>query len=114
IDNETYLNSPSGIMFDISDTSPQPDGRYIWNIGPVGTLSAADVLEVLRQGKGYITILTEANPNGELTGHFEQAQGSSSFSPPPAAPSWVEDSGNPSAASRFLIQATFGPGPNDV
>jgi len=114
IDNEPYLNSPSGIMFDISDTSPQPDGSYVWNIGPVGTLSAADVLEVLKESKGYITILSDFYPNGELVGHFEQAQGSSNFNPPPPASSWVDDHTDPNAASRFLIQATFGPSPSDV
>jgi len=51
IDNDPYLGSPSGIMFDISDTLPQADGSFLWNIGPVGTLSAADVIEVLKEGK---------------------------------------------------------------
>jgi uncharacterized protein (DUF1800 family) len=114
IDNDPYLGSPSGIMFDISDTVPQADGSFLWNIGPVGTLSAADVLEVLKEGKGYITVLTDYYPNGELIGHFEQAVGSSSFTPPPPPPAWVDDHANASAASRFLIQATFGPSPSDV
>jgi hypothetical protein len=114
IDNDPYLGSPSGIMFDISDTLPQPDGSFVWNIGPVGTLSAADVLEVLKEGKGYITVLTGFYPNGELIGHFEQALGSTSFTPPPPAPAWVDDHANASAASRFLIQTTFGPSPSDV
>ena len=58
IDNDPYLSSPSLILYDISATSPQPDGSYLWNIGPVGGLSASDVLAILNQGKGYITILT--------------------------------------------------------
>jgi hypothetical protein len=114
IDNDPYLGSPSGIMFDISDTLPQPDGSFLWNIGPVGTLSAADVIEVLKEGKGYITVLTDFYPGGELIGHFEQALGSSSFTPPPSAPAWVDDHSSASAASRFLIQTTFGPSPSDV
>src|SRR5262249_16495032 len=61
-----------------------------------------------------ITVLTDYYPNGELVGHFEQALGSSSFTPPPPAPAWVDDHTDPSAASRFLIQATFGPNPSDV
>jgi uncharacterized protein (DUF1800 family) len=114
IDNDTYLGSPSGIMFDISDTIPQADGSFLWNIGPVGTLSAADVIEVLKEGKGYITVLTGFYPNGELIGHFEQALGSTSFTPPPPAPAWIDDHTDASAASRFLIQTTFGPSPSDV
>jgi hypothetical protein len=114
INNEPYLGSPSGIMFDISDTLPQADGSFLWNIGPIGTLSAADVIEVLKEGKGYITILTDFYPNGELIGHFEQALGSTSFTPPPPPPAWTDDHANASAASRFLIQTTFGPSPSDV
>jgi uncharacterized protein (DUF1800 family) len=114
IDNDPYLGSPSGIMFDISDTLPQADGSFLWNIGPVGTLRATDVIEVLKEGKGYITVLSDFYPNGELIGHFEQALGSTSFTPPPAAPAWVDDHTDPSAASRFLIQTTFGPSPADV
>jgi uncharacterized protein (DUF1800 family) len=114
IDNDPYLGSPSGIMFDISDTLPQADGSFLWNIGPVGTLSAADVIEVLKEGKGYITVLTDFYPGGELIGHFEQALGSTSFTPPPPPPAWVDDHSDPSAASRFLIQTTFGPSPSDV
>jgi hypothetical protein len=114
INNDPYLGSPSGIMFDISDTLPQADGSFVWNIGPVGTLSAADVLQVLKEGKGYITILTDYYPNGELIGHFEQAVGSSSFTPPPPPPAWVDDHSDASAASRFLIQTTFGPSPSEV
>jgi Protein of unknown function (DUF1800)/PA14 domain/Bacterial TSP3 repeat len=114
INNDPYLGSPSGIMFDISDTLPQADGSFIWNIGPVGTLSAADVIQLLKEGKGYITILTDFYPNGELIGHFEQAIGSSSFTPPPPPPAWTDDHTDASAASRFLIQTTFGPSPSDV
>ena len=43
IDNDPYLNSPSLILYDISATSPQPDGSYLWNIRAVGGLSASDV-----------------------------------------------------------------------
>ena len=114
IDNDPYLGKPSGIMFDISDTLPQADGSFLWNIGSVGTLSAADVIEVLKEGKGYITVLTDYYPGGELIGHFEQALGSSSFTAPPPAPAWVDDHASANAASRFLIQTTFGPSPSDV
>jgi hypothetical protein len=114
IDNDPYLGSPSLILYDISATSPQPDGSYLWNIEPVGGLSASDVIAILNQGKGYITILSANYPDGELIGHFERAEGSSSFTPPAAPPTWTDDHASASAAARFLIQATFGPSPGDV
>jgi hypothetical protein len=53
-------------------------------------------------------------PNGEIAGHFTPADGSQTFTPPPPPPAWTDDHANPNAASRFLIQATFGPSPADV
>ena len=114
INNDPFLSNPSQIMYDISAASPQPDGSYLWNIGPVGTLSTADVLEVLNEEKGYINILTLNFPDGELVGHFEKVDGSSSFTPPAAPPVWTDDHNSAAAASRFLIQSTFGPSPSDV
>src|SRR5204863_223763 len=84
---EPSLSQPSQIMFDISAAAPQPDGTYSWFIEPVGTLSTTDVLNILNQGKAYITILSGNYPDGELVGHFEIVQGSSLFTNPPAPPS---------------------------
>ena len=114
INNEPYLSSPSEILYDISAARPQPDGSYLWPITPVGTFSTADVLEILNEGKAYISILTADYPNGELIGHFEKVDGVQSFTPPPAPPSWADDSANAGAAARFLLQSTFGPSPSDV
>ncbi len=114
IDNDPYLNSPSLILYDISASTPQPDGSYIWNIRGIGGLLASDVLNILAQNKGYISILTADYPNGELVGHFQAAEGSSTFTPPAAPPTWTDDHAMASAASRFLIQSTFGPSPSDV
>ena len=114
IDNDPYLNSPSLVLYDISAAFPQPDGSYVWNIGPAGSLTASDVVEILNEGKAYITVLSSDYPNGELIGHFEQVVGSSSFTSPPPAPAWTDDHTDPSAAARFLIQSTFGPSPSDV
>lgn len=114
INNDPYLTSPSQIMFDISAASPLPDGSFNWPIQAVGTLSAADVINILNENKAFITILTANYPNGELMGHFTIAEGSSTFTPPAPAPSWTDDSADPNAAARFLIQSTFGPSPSDV
>ena len=114
IDNDPYLSSPSLILYDISAALPQPDGSYLWNIRGVGSLMASDVIEILNEGKAYITILSDNYPNGELIGHFEQAVGSTSFTAPAPPPAWTDDHTDPSAAARFLIQSTFGPSPSDV
>ncbi len=114
IDNDPYLSSPSLIIYDISAAFPLPDGSYLWNIGPVGGLMASDVIEILNEGKAYITILSANYPDGELVGHFEQAVGSPTFTPPAPPVAWSDDHADPSAAARFLIQATFGPSPSDV
>jgi len=114
IDNDPYLSQPSQIMFDISAAAPQPDGTFSWFIEPVGTLSAADVLNILNQGKAYISILSANYPDGELIGHFEAVQGSSLFTNPPAPPLYADDHTVMNAAVRFLNQATFGARPDDI
>lgn len=106
---DPYLNHPGQIIFDIDDEAPGPDGERVWHIIPVGTLSAADVLEVLTQGKAYINLHTANYPGGEIKGYFNLASGTQVFTPPPAAPAWADDHSNSNAASRFLIQASFGP-----
>jgi uncharacterized protein (DUF1800 family) len=112
--NDPYLGSPSLILYDISAASPQPDGSYQWNIGSVGSLTASDVIQILNEGKAYITILSANYPDGELIGHFGRVDGSSSFTPPGPPPVWADDHASASAAARFLIQTTFGPSTNDV
>ncbi|MEY2465861.1 MAG: hypothetical protein QOD03_382, partial [Verrucomicrobiota bacterium] len=56
IHSDAYLTSPSQIMFDIDMAVPQADGSFVWNIAPVGTLSTADIQEIIREGKSYINI----------------------------------------------------------
>jgi len=114
INNDPYGANPSQIMFDISAATPQPDGTYTWPIRATGTLSAADIMTVLNEGKGYIIVLTAGFPDGELIGHFEKVEGSTTFTNPPAPPTWADDHSSTNAAVRFLTQATFGPSPADI
>lgn len=113
---DPYLANPSQILFDISATRPHSDGGYVWPIVAVGTLSAADVLEILNENRVYLTILTANHPDGELVGHFTLANGAQVFTPPPppAPPAWTDDHADAKAAARFLIQATFGPQSGEV
>jgi hypothetical protein len=114
IDSDPYLTSPNQLIFDISAATPELDGSYYWPIEAVGTLSAPDVLEVIREGKASIMIHTVNYPAGEISGHFTAANGSPTFTPPPLPPAWTDDHTSSNAAARFLLQATFGPTPTDI
>ncbi|HTA31479.1 MAG TPA: DUF1800 family protein, partial [Candidatus Cybelea sp.] len=108
INSDPYLSAPDELIFDISAAKPQADGSYLWKIGPAGPLSASNISEIIREGKAAIVIESTAFPNGEIGGHFTLANGSQTFTPPPAPPVWKDDSANSNAAVRFLNQATFG------
>ncbi|NOS68902.1 MAG: DUF1800 family protein [Verrucomicrobia bacterium] len=113
---DTYLgkNSQGQIVFDIDTATQEPDGSYIWNLAPSGPLSTADLVEIIKEGKSYINIHSVNYPGGEINGHFSAAEGSPTFSPPPTPPVWVDDHSNSNAATRFLLQATFGASPADI
>jgi len=108
VNSDPYLSDPAELIFDISAARPQSDGSYLWNIGPAGPLSGSNILEIINEGKAAIVIESTAFPDGEIGGHFTLANGSQTFTPPPAPPILKDDSANSNAAVRFLNQATFG------
>jgi fibro-slime domain-containing protein len=114
INSDPFSTNGSLVLFDISASPKQPDGTYLWNIGKVGPFSPAQVLQIIQNGQSFISIGSDDYPNGEISGHFILANGSQTFTPPPAPPAWTDDHTNPNAAARFLTQATFGPSPADV
>ena len=107
---DTYLgkNAQGQIIFDIDTATPELDGSYVWVIEPSGPLSAADIIQIIKQGKSYINIHSATYPSGEINGHFGLANGTAAFTPPPPAPVWISDHSNSNSAARFLQQATFG------
>ncbi len=120
---DPYLTHPSQIIFDIDApenpgdgliTSGPDAGGYQWTITDRGTLTAAEMREIIKQGKAYINLHTAINPTGEIRGNFTLAAGSRTFSPPPPPPSWSDDSNTDAGAARFLAQATFGPNIADI
>ncbi len=115
IDSDPYLGFPAvPELFDISIAHPQADGSYVWKIKDVSPLTAADILEILNEGKASIKIETSFAAGGEIGGHFTLANGSQNFAPPPTPPAWTDDSADPNGAVRFLTQATFGASSNDI
>ncbi len=113
---DTYLgkNSQGQIVFDIDTATAELDGSYVWTIEPSGPLSAADIREIIKQGKSYINIHSAAYTSGEINGHFGLANGTATFTPPPIAPLWVKDHASSNSAARFLQQATFGASPAEI
>ena len=114
INSDPYENDPAELIFDISASKPQPNGTYIWNIKSTGPLGSNDILQIIEQGKAAIVIESTTFANGEIGGNFTLANGSQTFTPPPAPPAWTDDSANPNEAVRFLTQATFGVNSNDI
>lgn len=123
VHSDPYLSHPSSIIYDgvepVAGDGPKFDstGRFLyhkWTLAPQGTLSLNDVRELIKQGKAYINLHTALNVNGEIRGNFTLANGSRTFTPPPAPPSWTDDSNTDAGAARFLAQATFGPGIDDI
>jgi hypothetical protein len=114
INSDPYLNDPGELIFDISAAKPQANGNYLWNIKATGPLGVSDIQQIIAEGKAAIVIESTAFANGEIGGHFTLANGSQTFTPPPAPPAWTDDSADPNAATRFLTQATFGASSNDI
>ncbi len=107
---DTYLgkNGQGQIVFDIDTATAETDGSYVWQIAPSGPLTAADIVQIIKQGKAYINVHSADYPAGEINGHFGLANGTARFSPPLPPPAWAKDHSSSTAAARFLQQATFG------
>ena len=123
VHNDPYLSSGAGIIFDGVEpvtpgdglvTSGPYAGSHKWTIEAVGALSANDIRELIKQGKSYINLHTNLNPNGEIRGNFTPANGSRTFTVPPAPPAWTTDHNTDAGAVRFLTQATFGANVSDI
>jgi uncharacterized protein (DUF1800 family) len=129
---DPYLSKPSIIVYDIDTPATPGDGMitnpadpnytgtdpqtatYKWTIMDVGQYTKADILEVIREGKAYVNLHTALYPNGEIRGNYTLANGTRTFTPPPAPPAWTDDSNTSDGAARFLAQASFGANAADI
>lgn len=110
-----HIHAPDGqIIFDLDDATPAADGSMTWTIVAAGSWTRSQILAALRAGQCYLNLHTVNYPNGEIKGYFRVANGSITFTPPPAPPPLP--AGPPSAndAARFLTQATYGPTPETI
>lgn len=110
---DPYLNLPTAIVYDGVEPThpndgPQPDGSHHWTIEAVGVHSKADIIEIIKQGKAYVNLHTTLYTNGEIRGNLTLANGTRTFTPPPAPSAWTDDSNTDTGAVRFLTQASFG------
>lgn len=119
VHNDAFLTYPSSIMYDpnapppgsgpLPDNNPPTLTSHRWVIPDmVGPMTKAQVVELIKQGKAYVNLHTALYPAGEIRGNLTLANGSHTFSPPPAPPSWSDDSNTDAGAVRFLTQASFG------
>lgn len=93
--------------------SGQVNGQR-WNINPSGTLTRADILQAIQDGRVFVSIQTVSNPGGELVGSFVRSTGSVAFVAPDPAPSLPSGPLTATEVSRFLNQATFGPTKGEI
>jgi len=117
--HDSRLPSTSNIVFDLDEPGVEvlADGSYVWHIQDTGILTAAEIADGLGQ-HAFFNVHTVNYPGGEIKGFFRALDGSATFTPPPAPPSWNTDplaaNSNAKAAARFLQQATFGANPADL
>lgn len=111
--HDSRLPSTANIVFDLDEPGVEilADGSYVWHIQGTGTLTAAQIADGLGQ-HAFFNVHTVNYPGGEIKGFFRALDGSATFTPPPAPPSWSSDplaaNSDAKAAARFLQQATFG------
>jgi uncharacterized protein (DUF1800 family) len=117
IHSDAFDTHPQGeIIFDIDDATPNPDGSYTWDLSPTGTFTTrAQIVDAIKRGSAYLNVHTVTYPSGEIKGNFRLAAASQTFTPPapltwtdPESASSPESHLNRNAASRFLVQSTFG------
>ncbi len=103
-----------GNNFVLNLTYPGQVINQTWTLEATGTYTAANILSALQSGNLYVEIGSQNYPTGELTGVFQQSNGSQTFTAPSAPPSVDLTNVTPNTVSRFLTQATFGTTQADI
>ena len=103
-----------GVGIDLQRLATGQVNSSVWVFQGGSTFTAADVVAALQSGKITLDIETAQFPSAELHGLFVQSSGSIVFTPPDAAPALADTPLTANDASRFLMQATFGPTRTDI
>jgi uncharacterized protein (DUF1800 family) len=113
-----YIRGPADpgaagdILFDLGAAPVQADGSYKWTFAPVGSYTVPDQIAAIQQGRTYIAINSVTYPtesSGEIRGQFLFIDQATPFVQPAPAPALATGPLSDADASRFLVQATFGP-----
>ena len=90
------------------------DGGYTWNIATTSAVSAATIVNDIKQGNAYLLVETVNYPNGEIHGYFTLVNGSPNPPTYVVDPGYTDDHTTDAGAARFLGQAAFGAAPTDL
>ena len=85
-----------------------------WDFPTAGELTAAQIVQAIKDGRIFLSIESSSYPAGELKGSFIQNNATLAFTAPPAPPALADTPLTPSDAARFLTQATFGATKPDI
>ncbi len=85
-----------------------------WIFTGSGALTAADIVQGLRDGRIFLSVESANFPTGELRGTFIQTSGSLAFTPPVTPAPLADTALTANEAARFLIQGTFGPTKGEI
>ena len=108
------LGSPGQTGTDLARLPSGQVSGFSWLIQPSGALSAADIVQAVKDGHIFLDIQTANNPASELHGTFIQSTGALAFAAPAAPPALDDVPLAAADAARFLTQTTFGPAKADI
>lgn len=103
------LGNPGEVGAELARLSNGQVSGQNWIFQSTSGLTAADMVQALKDGRIFISIESANFPGGELRGAFIQSSGSLTFTPPATMPAMADTALTPADAARFLMQATFGP-----
>lgn len=85
-----------------------------WEFPTEGTLTAATVVQAIKDGRIFLSIESANYPAGELKGSFIQNNATLAFVAPTEPPALPDAPLTAAEAARFLTQSTFGPTKADI
>ena len=88
-----------------------PNGQVTgqrWTFPTEGALTAAQIVQAIKDGRIFLSIESSSYPSGELKGSFIQNNATLAFTAPPS-PALLDTALTAAEAARFLTQTTFGP-----